>query len=165
MCDSKGKKGIRNPYRQLEGYNCFGCSPDNKFGLRMEFYEEGEYLLSKWLPSNRFSGYKNILHGGIQATLLDEIASWTVQIKLKTAGVTANLDLRYKKPVFVDQGEILLKAKIREVVKRIAWVETDLLNSKGELCCTGVIKYFIYPKEVAREKLHYPEFDAFFKEK
>jgi uncharacterized protein (TIGR00369 family) len=156
------KKTINNPYRGMEGYNCFGCSPDNHLGLRMIFADDGDAVTSSWEPQAHFAGYKKVLHGGIQATLLDEIASWCVQVKLKTAGVTANINLRYKKPVFVDQGNIDLRARIKQVNKRIATVQTDLYNSKGELCCSGEVKYFIYPEEIAREKLYYPEFEKFF---
>ena len=155
-------KKINNPYVQLEGYNCFGCSPSNGMGLRMKFFDSGDGVECTWSPEPHFAGYKKVLHGGIQATLLDEIASWCVQVKLKTAGVTANIDLRYKKPVFVDQGDIFLKARIESVEKRIAAVRTDLYNAKQELCCTGVVKYFIYPEQIAREKLYYPEFEKFF---
>ncbi|MBN2173999.1 MAG: PaaI family thioesterase [Bacteroidales bacterium] len=162
--DHTGNK-IINPYTKLKGYNCFGCAPHNSFGLKMSFIDQGEFVICYWSPSDHFSGYRNVLHGGIQATLLDEIASWTIQVKLKTAGVTANIDLRYKKPVFVDQGQVLLRAKIREIVKRIAVVETELFNPEGELCCSGIVKYLIYPLEVAREKLNFPEFDAFFNSK
>ena len=158
-----GKKSINNPYVGLEGYNCFGCSPDNHLGLQMKFVEDGEEVTCDWEPVPHFAGYKHVLHGGIQATLLDEIASWCVQVKLKTAGVTANIDLRYKKPVFVNQGTIRLRAHIKKVEKRIACVQTDLYNASGELCCTGEVKYFVYPEELAREKLYYPEFDKFFR--
>jgi len=155
-------KKIRNPYVNLDGYNCFGCSPNNYLGLKMQFIEDGDSVISKWDPEAHFAGYKSVLHGGIQATLLDEIASWCIQVKLKTAGVTANLDLRYKKPVYVDQGIILLKAHIIKVEKRIAYVRTELFNAARELCCAGEVKYFIYPEKIAREKLYYPEFERFF---
>ena len=69
------KRKIFNPYRDLKGYNCFGCSLNNMDGLRLEFIEDGEYLKSEWQPEDKFQGYINILHGGIQATLLDEIAN------------------------------------------------------------------------------------------
>lgn len=161
--DKNSKTKIANPYIELEGYNCFGCSPNNDCGLRLEFYEEGDHVISEWLPDKHFSGYKKVLHGGIQATLLDEIASWTVQIKLKTAGVTANIDLRYKKPVFVDEGTLYLKGTIEKVEKRIAYVHTSLFNYEHVLCCDGTVKYFIYPEEVAREKLYYPAFEKFFR--
>ncbi len=76
-------KKIRNPYVDLKGYNCFGCSPNNIQGLHMHFEEHGEKIISEWTPKMQFQGYKNVLHGGIQATLMDEIASWCVQIKQK----------------------------------------------------------------------------------
>ena len=154
---------INNPYVGLDGYNCFGCSPDNSLGLRMRFVEEGDLLVCDWEPQPQFAGYKKVLHGGIQATLLDEIASWCVQVKLKTAGVTANINLRYKKPVFTDRGNLRITASITSVEKRIATVQTDLFNAEGDRCCTGEVKYFLYPEEIAREKLYYPEFEAFFR--
>lgn len=163
FCTMTLKKKIINPYEDLEGYNCFGCSPKNELGLRMEFVEEEDLVTCTWEPEAHFAGYKRVLHGGIQATLLDEIASWCVQVKLKTAGVTANLDLRYKKPLFVDEGALTLKARIEKVERRIAHVHTELLNPAGEVCCTGIVKYFTYPEEIAREKLYYPEFERFFK--
>jgi uncharacterized protein (TIGR00369 family) len=159
------RKKINNPYTGLEGYHCFGCSPDNHFGLKMEFYEEGDMVICEWTPDPRFGGYKSVLHGGIQATLLDELAAWTVQIKLRTAGVTANIDLKFKKPVQTDKGNIFLKARIEKTEKKIAFVKTELFDHNNDLCCEGIVKYFIYPEEIAREKLYYPEFEKFFRMK
>jgi len=85
---------ISNPFTGLDGYNCFGCSPDNISGLHMTFYEDDEELVSVWDPKDHFHGYLNILHGGIQATLMDEISSWVVYIKLRTAGFTSKLNVR-----------------------------------------------------------------------
>ena len=34
-------KKIINPWKDMEGYNCFGSSHDNKAGVRMEFYDVG----------------------------------------------------------------------------------------------------------------------------
>jgi uncharacterized protein (TIGR00369 family) len=155
------RKKISNPYTKVEGYNCFGCSPRNQFGLQLEFYEEGDFLMADWVPKDHFIGYNKILHGGIQSTLLDEIASWAVHIKLKTAGVTTGIDLRFKKPVFVDQGTLKLRAHIARVEKRIAFVETDLLNPGNEICCTGIIRYYVFPEEIARIRLNYPGSENF----
>ena len=145
------RRKISNPYVGLEGYHCFGCSPDNEQGLKMEFYEEGESVLCDWIPVHHFGGYKNVLHGGIQATLLDEIAAWTVQVKLKTAGVTANIDLKFKKPVFTNKGNLLLKAHIEKVVKRIAYVRTELYDHENEFAAKASLNTFYIPKRL-REK-------------
>ena len=93
-------KKISNPFEKSENYNCFGCSQNNKFGLQMKFFEDEDEIVTFWQPQNRFQGYNFVLHGGIQATLMDEIASWVVFIKLKTAGVTSKMEIRYKKPVY-----------------------------------------------------------------
>ena len=41
-------KKIINPWRDHPEYNCFGCCPDNPIGLHMEFFEDGDYIVSKW---------------------------------------------------------------------------------------------------------------------
>ena len=57
----KGKK-IINPWRNHEGYNCFGCSPDNPIGLHMEFYEDGDYIVSTWHPEHNYQGWVDTMH-------------------------------------------------------------------------------------------------------
>ena len=39
---------IKNPFGGMEdqGYNCFACCPSNPFGLKMEFYEDGDEIVS-----------------------------------------------------------------------------------------------------------------------
>ena len=140
MGEDSNKKKIYNPYAKLEGYNCFGCSPTNHLGLNLEFYEQGNYVISEWEPKQHFGGYKNVLHGGIQATLMDEIAIWCIQIKLKTAGVTASMNVRYKKPVFIDKGRLLLKAQVLESNRRIVNLKTELFDSDKQLCCEAEVK-------------------------
>ena len=148
----------------MEGYNCFGCSPGNMAGLRMEFYDEGEEICCKWKPIKVFQGYKNVLHGGIQVTMMDEIASWVVQAKLGTAGVTCKIESQFFKPVFMTEDYILLRAKVKEVKRNIVIVETGLYNTSNELCSQSLVSYFTVKSEVAREKYFYPGKESFYGE-
>jgi uncharacterized protein (TIGR00369 family) len=154
---------ILNPYTKLKGYNCFGCSPDNQHGLKMEFSEDGEFVVCHWRPQDHFSGYKNVLHGGIQATLMDEITAWAIQVKMKSAGVTAGMNVRFIKSLSVKEERIIIKAKIEKVVKQIAFVKTEIFNTGNELCSEGEIKYFVYPPEEAKLNLYYPGYENFFR--
>ena len=156
---------IKNPYVGIEGYDCFGCSPNNANGLQMEFKEEGEYLICDWEPRGFLQGYHNVLHGGIQATLMDEIASWLVQVKMKTSGVTSKLTTRYLKPVYVNRGAIRLRASLIEVKRNLADVNVELYDAEDVLCSEGVISYYTFPEKVARERFHYPGFEAFKEER
>ena len=61
---------IINPWKGLEGYNCFGCAPDNEVGVKMEFYEDGDEIVSIWKPRPEYQGWIDTLHGGIQAVFV-----------------------------------------------------------------------------------------------
>lgn len=158
-------KKIKNPFTKLEGYNCFGCSPDNPIGLRLDFVDEGEYIKTSWLPGDEFQGYNNVLHGGIQSTLMDELASWYVYARLKTAGVTSKMEIRYKKPVYTNKGKISVYAKLIAMNRNLADIGVELFDHEGKLCATGVIQYFTFSEKVAREKFWYPGTGAFYDEK
>lgn len=158
-------KKIANPYVERENYNCFGCSPKNSIGLQMEFYEDGDEVICNWKTDNRFQGYINVLHGGIQSVLMDEIASWVVFVKLKTSGVTSKLEIKYKKPVFTDGNEITLKAKIHRIVRNVAEITVCLINQNGEVCSEGIVTYYTFSQEEARKKMLYPEYEKFFENK
>jgi uncharacterized protein (TIGR00369 family) len=155
-------KNIRNPFEGIEGFDCFGCCPDNPIGLKMKFVDEGEYITCRWLPSSHLQGYVNVLHGGIQATLMDEIASWTVYVKAKTAGVTCSLKVEYLKPVFINRGPVFLKGKLINTDKRKATVNVELLNHENTVCSRAVIEYYIFPEDVARQRYYYPGHENFF---
>ncbi len=157
---------IFNPYEGIDGYNCFGCSPDNEHGLQMQFYEEGEFLFSDWEPRGFLQGYHNVLHGGIQATLIDEIGSWLVMIKLKSAGVTSELVVRYLKPVRISkEGNIKLKASLSSFEKNLATVHVELFDAEGKKCAEGDPVYFVYPPKIAAKRLFFPDYKAFFEPK
>jgi uncharacterized protein (TIGR00369 family) len=155
---------IRNPFRGMEGYNCFGCSPDNPLGLQLNFVEEGDELVSVWKPKSFLQGYRNVLHGGIQATLMDEIASWVVYVKLGTSGVTSNMNVRYHNPVYVTDSFLTVRAKVKELRRNLADIEVKLFNSENKLCAHSVITYFTFSKENSRKNLFYPDHEDFFED-
>ncbi|MBI9072047.1 MAG: PaaI family thioesterase [Melioribacteraceae bacterium] len=155
-------KKVNNPFVGRENYNCFGCSPENNGGLKMEFWEDGEEVVCEWTPKDHVHGFHNVLHGGIQSTMMDEIASWYVFVKLKTAGVTSKLEVKYKCPVLLNKGNITLRAKLNEMKRNIADIYVGLYDYKGKLCAEGNIFYFTFDKTKAKEKLNYPEYEEFF---
>jgi len=152
---------LKNPMSNYEGYQCFGCASHNKNGLQMTFFEDKDEIISIWQPKEYFQGWIDVLHGGIQATMMDEIASWVVFVKCKTAGVTSRMDIRLKKAVFVNAGNITLRAKLKEMKRNIAVITVELYNADKELCANAEIQYFTYPQEIAKERLFYPGVEAF----
>lgn len=148
-------KRILNPWQGMEGYCCFGCSPDSERGLRMEFYEDGDRIVSRWKPRPEFQGWVNTLHGGIQATLADEISSWVVFRKFQTSGVTSRMEVRYLKPVHTTDDYITLHAAVARQRRNIVDIEVKLYDAAGELCTEALCVYFLFPKEKAQEEFHF----------
>ncbi len=146
----------------MPAYHCFGCSESNHHGLRMEFYEDGDEVISTWTPGHQFQGYFNILHGGIQSTLMDEIASWVVFVKAKTGGVTSRLSTRFRKPVYLDEGPVKLRARLKATNSRTATIEVKLYNSREVLCSESEVEYFMLSPEKASESMRYPGVEAFY---
>jgi len=155
---------IHNPFREREGYHCFGCSPDHLSGLQMSFYEDGDELISTWQPKPQFEGYHGVLHGGIQSTIMDEIASWVVYVKIKVAGVTSSMNVRYHKPIYLGGGEITIRSKVVGMRRNLADIYVGIYNKENELCSEGTVTYFTFSEKKSKELFFYPGEEAFFRE-
>uniref|UniRef100_UPI003217387B PaaI family thioesterase n=1 Tax=uncultured Draconibacterium sp. TaxID=1573823 RepID=UPI003217387B len=156
---------IKNPWEDPKNrgeYNCFACSPFNKTGLHLQFWEDGEEIVTKWQPIKSYEGWTGVLHGGIQATLLDEIGGWVVMLKLKTAGVTSEMNVKYIKPVKVSKGELTIKGHINSQEGRLAKITCSLFDGEGEECAKGDITYFVFPEKIAKARFQYPGIEAFY---
>jgi uncharacterized protein (TIGR00369 family) len=157
-------KKVNNPFAAIDSageYNCFGCSPANEDGLHLEFWLDNEELVAKWKPLKKYEGWMGVLHGGIQATLMDEAAAWLVFVKLKTAGVTSALNISYAKPACISKGEITVRARLLSTEKRLARIECSLQDGEGEICAKAEAAYFCFPENIARAKYNYPGANAF----
>ncbi|MBE0664114.1 MAG: PaaI family thioesterase [Bacteroidales bacterium] len=155
-------KTILNPFSKSENYNCFGCSPRNPIGLQLVFQEDGDWITAEWTPNRDHEGWFNVVHGGIQTALLDELGSWVVFVKMGTAGVTSKLEIKFLKPVHVDHGKIKIKGRIIETRRNIVIIEALLYNGNGELCAESVMHYFAFSHEKARQLMMFPGREAFY---
>ena len=120
---------ISNPFEGKQGYNCFGCCKDNPIGVHMDFYEDGDDIVSFWKPNGNYQGWVNVLHGGIQATLMDEIAGWVVFRKL----------------------QLTLRGRILKQVRNLVTVGVTLENSHGEICTEATALYYLFDEKKSKE--------------
>lgn len=150
-------KKIINPWVDLidEGYNCFACAPNNPYGLKMEFWEDGDDIVSYWTPGDNYQGWLKTLHGGIQATLIDEMGGWVVARKLQTSGMTTNLNVRYRRPISTGENvTIEARARIREQKKMFVTIDVTL-SVKGRVCSEAELTYYCFSKEKAIKEFHF----------
>jgi len=77
---------------------CFACGSDNPRGLHLQFRFEGDEYVAEFTPEDWHQGWAGMVHGGLIATLLDEVMTrlcWERGLNV----ATAQLDIRYKQPV------------------------------------------------------------------
>jgi uncharacterized protein (TIGR00369 family) len=104
---------------------CFGCSPSNPAGLRLAFRRRGDAVLTRYAIPERFHGAPGIAHGGIVATVLDEVSCATVFFLHDRPVVTGELAVRYHRPCPV--GTVLeASARVTGEHPRYAVVEAEL---------------------------------------
>lgn len=142
---------ILNPWTNREGYDCFGCCPDNPLGVHMEFYEDGDDVVSFWHPQTHYQGWINTMHGGILSTLIDETAGWVVFRKLQTSGVTTHLEINYKKPAMTTDTSLTIRGHIVSQRRNLVTINVTVKNSAGEVCTEGTATYFTFYQEKARQ--------------
>ena len=153
-------KRIINPWSNLEGFNCFGCCPTNPQGLRMQVFEEGDDIVAHWDPTSNFQGWMGVLHGGVQATLMDEVAGWVVVRKLQTTGVTSKMDIQYLKSISTNGGQLTIRARIAKQMRNIVIIESEIANKEGEICTKSQCTYFCASKEKAFETIGFTGCDV-----
>ena len=126
--------------REIPNYwqgNCFGCSRTNTHGLQLRFWLSEHGCFTKCTIPDSLCGLDGLVHGGIIALLLDELAQWTMIGRLGRMGLTREISVRYLKPVLTNT-EIIVEAQIisqddKEVVLRSTIHTIDhVLLAEGE---------------------------------
>jgi acyl-coenzyme A thioesterase PaaI-like protein len=121
---------------------CLVCGIENKLGLHASFYElDNHELVAIYKPADEHQSYPERLHGGISATILDETLGRAISIDEETVwGVTVELNLKYKKPVPLDQ-ELKVVAKITRNASRMFEGEGKIILANGDIAVTATGKY------------------------
>jgi len=86
----------------LPDIGCFGCSPTRADGLRMRFWRRGDRVVSEHTVPASYHGPPGVAHGGIVATLFDEISCAAAACVVGWFVVTGELTVRYERPVPVE---------------------------------------------------------------
>lgn len=120
---------------------CFVCGKQNPYGLQVnpEVKRAGAEVHIECTPPKHMQGWKNILHGGIISTLLDEAIT---HIGIGTYGgpaVTAQLEVRFRNPA--PTGVTLyVSAERIKVSRRLIEAKATVKLSDSTVIATGTGK-------------------------
>jgi len=128
--------------KQQNSKKCLVCGLKNDLGLKASFYEmDNDELIAIFKPREEHQGYPERLHGGIAGAILDETIGRAIMIKDDTFwGVTVELNLKYKKPVPLNQ-ELRVRGRITKDSSRLFEGTGEILLPNGDIAVTAWGKY------------------------
>ena len=106
-----------------DGY-CFACGKKNSSGLKLDFRTEDEKAVAEFVPSKIHQGFKDIVHGGIITTVLDE-AMVKVALSRGIKVLTAEIAVRFRSTLSVGDSSIVEAEVVKmgsRLIETAAWI-------------------------------------------
>lgn len=122
---------------------CIICGMDNPIGLKAQFYNmEDKSVMTIFKFKEEYQSFPQRVHGGIIATMLDELglrALWAKSSE-EDFGVTLSINVKYRKPV--PYNEVLIgKGLVQKETSKFITIETEIFDKKGNLLANAEVKY------------------------
>ena len=122
---------------------CFACGADNPIGLKMkvDFFPDG--AKTTVIPKKEYQGWSNVIHGGIIATLLDEIMAHAVFNHVGDAVTTSfSMTLRHKLEV---GHKVEVIGRIKERKRRAVLAEAEIRSAdNGTVIARAESKFMLF---------------------
>jgi uncharacterized protein (TIGR00369 family) len=117
-------------------HHCFACGETNPIGMRLHIELGDARARTEWTVGGDFVGWTDRVHGGIVATLLDEVMAWAPS-SFDSWAVTAEIGIRFRSPA--EPGERLVaRGWVTERRRRIYRVAGDVrAAADGRLVAEG----------------------------
>ncbi len=131
--------------------DCFGCAPHNTKGLKLRFWLTEEGCESYHAIPKEYCGFTGLVHGGIIATILDEVAAWTIITQFFRIGITAQAKVKYLKPVPTEE-ELIIKGNIREQTGKQIVVLSQITTKDSTVLAEAESKWLL-PDKTMLQKL------------
>ena len=127
---------VAPPRRLVPHYpRCFGCGPDSKQGLHATACAVEREVHSGYTFGEEHSGIPGIAHGGLVATLIDDLCGHLPDVAERCA-VTRHLAVAYLKPVLVGVRYDAV-ARVDADEGRKLFVSCEGRSPEGELTFRG----------------------------
>jgi len=117
-------------------------------GFQRIFYnkESGETVSIVWF-GGAIAGWPGVTHGGVTATIMDEsLGRCAVKQFPAHTGVTANLELKYLKPLRTNSFYIVRASPEAGYTERKGWA-TGRIESLDGVVCVEAKGLFVVPKQ------------------
>lgn len=122
-------------------HSCFVCGESNPQGLKLRFHTDGRVVTARFKPCPEHIGFQGVVHGGITATVLDEIMVWACVVATQKFAYCAELNVRYLKPLTPNAEFIVTSELVADRKGRIFEAKAMVLNPAQEPLVQATGKY------------------------
>lgn len=122
-------------------HSCFVCGESNPHGLKLRFHTEGKVVTTRFTPRAEHIGFKGVVHGGLTATVLDEIMVWACLVATQKFAFCAELTVRYLQPLQPGTEVTVTSELVADRKGRIFEAKASVLSPAGQLIATATGKY------------------------
>ena len=121
---------------------CFGCSPDNPHGLKIDFTIKDGIVVGEFISDTHHMGPPDAVHGGIIATLLDDSMSFFGRGVLKVDVRTMRVEIVYRNQAPIGE-RLWVEARLKENKNRKLIVTAQVYTEEHTIAeATGTLYKF-----------------------
>ncbi len=144
-----------NLSKQPNSDMCFVCGRNNPAGLYMSFYDNGQdEVFSEYTVAERYQSYPGIVHGGILASMLDEVVGRVAMIgDHHRFMVSVKLQVLYRHPVPVETP-LKIRGRIVRLRGRLGKAQGEIILQDGRIACEAAITLADVPTELLSKTNH-----------
>ncbi|MDQ3881328.1 MAG: PaaI family thioesterase [Chloroflexota bacterium] len=121
-------------------HHCFACGRTNPIGMHLEIELGDGEASTAWTVGDEYVGWTDKAHGGIVATLLDEVMCWAPS-SFDAWAVTSEMRVRFRSPAAPGE-RLTATGRVAERRRRIYRVTGEVRGADGRLVAEGEGTYF-----------------------
>ena len=135
--------------KQPNSDDCFICGRNNPVGLHMTFYDNGaDEVCSEYTVADRYNSYPGIVHGGIVASMLDEVVGRVAMMAdHHHFMMTAKMEVKYRQPV-PTETELRIIGRIVRLRGRIGKATGEIILPDGSIAAEAELTIVEVPAEM-----------------
>ena len=136
---------------EIAAHHCFACGELNERGLRLRLHLSDGRCFTQLALGPEFEGWEGIVHGGILATILDEVMAWAL-VAQDAWGMTARLATDFRRPVRVGQA-IRAEGWLAGTRRRLLDTEARIVDAADGQLLAGATGLYVAATPAQRSEL------------
>jgi uncharacterized protein (TIGR00369 family) len=129
--------------------HCFVCGTENPCGLNLAPERDGDKIVARFTPGQAHLGFSKAVHGGITASLLDELVGVACGIHVNEKCATVELSVTYRRPL-LEGAEVRVEGWFVRREGKLAYGAGQVLDPAGKVLATAQARFLILEEHQAK---------------